>query len=347
MQQLGVSSVPDDVRDATDLLIGMVDDRGFLSTTIEDIALVERLPLDPLDNALAHLQSFDPVGVGAYDLRDCLMIQLERLHKIPSLESRIIDHHLDDLAKKRYPMLSKKLSVSIEQLVHAADFISTLNPWPGNQFRPDQNTYVEPDVTIRRDLGEWVITLNNTHIPQLRISNTYKDAMSDGGSNTETRRYIREKIRSGKFLIRSIYQRQETIEKIAREIIKNQEDFFLNGPAYLRPLNMATVADAIGVHETTVSRAVNGKYANTPQGVFELKYFFTTGYQTKDGESLSNTSVKNALLTLVKEEPMGKAYSDLELVELLKEQGIPIARRTVSKYRKELNILPSNMRRKF
>ena len=347
MQQLGVSSVPDDVRDATELLIGMVDDRGFLSITIENIALIERLPLDPLDNALAHLQSFDPVGVGAYDLRDCLMIQLERLQKIPSLESRIIDHHLDDLAKKRYPMLSKKLSVSIEQLVHAADFISTLNPWPGNQFRPDQNTYVEPDVTIRRDLGEWVITLNNTHIPQLRISNNYKDAMSDGGSNTETRRYIREKIRSGKFLIRSIYQRQETIEKIAREIIKNQEDFFLNGPAYLRPLNMATVADAIGVHETTVSRAVNGKYADTPQGVFELKYFFTTGYQTKDGESLSNTSVKNALLTLVKEEPMGKAYSDIELVELLKEQGIPIARRTVAKYRKELNILPSNMRRKF
>ena len=171
--------------------------------------------------------------------------------------------------------------------------------------------------------------------------------MSDGGSNTETRRYIRERIRSGKFLIRSIYQRQETIEKIAREIVKHQEDFFLNGRAHLRPLNMATVADAIGVHETTVSRAVNGKYANTPQGVFELKYFFTTGYQTKDGESLSNTSVKNALLSLVKEEPTGKAYSDLELVKLLKEQGIPIARRTVAKYRKELNILPSNMRRKF
>ncbi|MDF1788320.1 MAG: RNA polymerase sigma-54 factor, partial [Verrucomicrobiales bacterium] len=153
MRQLGVSSIPEDVRNAAELLVGMVDDRGFLSTTIEDIALAERLPFDPLDNALALLQSFDPVGVGAYDLRDCLMIQLERLQKIPSLESRIVDHHLDDLAKKRYPMLSKKLGVSIEQLVHAADFISTLNPWPGNQFRPDQNTYVEPDVTIRREQG--------------------------------------------------------------------------------------------------------------------------------------------------------------------------------------------------
>ena len=347
MRQLGLSSVPEEVRKATELLIGMVDDRGFLTSSVEDIALVERLPIDPLEDGLSLLHSFDPVGVGATDLEECLFLQLQRLGKVPSLESRIVEHHLEDLAKKRYPMLVKKLGISMEQLIKAADFISTLNPWPGSQFRPDQNTYVEPDITIKRDEGEWAIVLNNEHIPQLRISNTYKDIMAEGGSSTEARRYIRDKIRNGKFLIRSIYQRQETIEKIAREIVRHQEAFLLDGPGHLRPLTMATVADAIGVHETTVSRAVNGKYAITPQGVFELKYFFTTGYQTQDGESLSNTSVKNALLQLVKNEPAGKAYSDLELVELLKEQGIPIARRTVAKYRKELNILPSNMRRKF
>ena len=347
MRQLGFASVSEEVRQATELLIGMIDDRGFLTSSLEEIALVERLPIDPLEDGKALLQSFDPVGVGAADLRECLLLQLERLGKATSLEARIVNQHLDDLAKKRYPMLVKRLGVSMEQLVKAAEFIATLNPWPGNAFRPDQNTYVEPDITVVRDQGEWVITLNNAYIPQLRISNAYKDIMAEGGRTGETRRYIREKIRSGKFLIRSIYQRQETIEKIAREIVLHQEDFLLHGPAHLRPLNMATVADAIGVHETTVSRAVNGKYMTTPQGVYELKYFFTTGYTTNEGESLSNTSVKNALMQLVKNEPAGKAYSDLELVEKLEEQGIPIARRTVAKYRKELNILPSNMRRKY
>lgn len=347
MRQLGFSSVSDDVRQATELLIGMLDDRGFLTSPIEDIALVERLPIEPLKDARALLQSFDPVGVGAVNLSECLLLQLERLGKSTSLEARIVNHHLDDLAKKRYPMLAKKLGVTMEQLIKAAEYIATLNPWPGNVFRPDQNTYVEADITVIRDQGEWVINLNNTHIPQLRISNAYKDIMAEGGRSPETRRYIREKIRNGKFLIRSIYQRQETIEKIAREIVQHQEEFLLHGPAHLKPLNMATVADAIGVHETTVSRAVNGKYMSTPQGVYELKYFFTTGYQTDAGESMSNTSVKNALMQLVKNEPHGKAYSDLELVEKLHEQGIPIARRTVAKYRKELNILPSNMRRKY
>lgn len=347
MRQLGLSEAPDEVRQATELLIGMVDDRGFLTSSLDDISLVERLPIEPLEQARTLLQSFDPVGVGAADLRECLLLQLERLGKTTSLEARIVNQHLDDLAKKRYPMLSKKLGVTMDQLVKAADFIATLNPWPGNVFRPDQNTYVEPDITITRDQGEWVISMNNSHIPQLRISNAYKDIMAEGGRSPETRRYIREKIRGGKFLIRSIYQRQETIEKIAREIVRHQEAFLLEGPAHLRPLNMATVADAIGVHETTVSRAVNGKYMSTPQGVYELKYFFTTGYQTEAGETLSNTSVKNALLQLVKNEPPGKAYSDLDLVEKLQEQGIPIARRTVAKYRKELNILPSNMRRRY
>ncbi len=346
MRQLGLSDASEEVRKATELLIGMVDDRGFLTARVEDISMVERLPIEPLEEAKELLQSFDPVGVGAEDLRECLLLQLERLGKVPSLESRIVSQHLDDLAKKRYPILSKKLSVTLEQIVKAADFIATLNPWPGNVFRPDYNSTVQPDVLVTRDEGEWVIRLNNEHVPQLRISNVYKDIMADGGSG-DTRRYVREKIRNGKFLIRSIYQRQETIEKIAREIVRHQEAFLFEGPSALRPLNMATVADTIGVHETTVSRAVNGKYMLTPQGVFELKYFFTTGYETEDGESLSNTSVKNALLELVKNEPVGKAYSDSDLVEKLHEQGIPIARRTVAKYRKELHILPSNLRRKY
>ncbi len=347
VQQLGLSSVDEDVHEAIEILIGMVDDRGFLASSIEEISLNERLPIQPLEEARELLQSFDPVGVGAVDLSECLLLQLRRLGKDPSLESRIVGQYLDDLAKKRYPMIAKRLGATLEQIVKAADFIASLNPRPGSVFRPDHNSYVQPDITVTWYQGEWVITLNSDHIPQLRISNAYKDLMAEAKNGADVRRYIRDKIRGGKFLIRSIYQRQETIEKITREIVKHQEDFLDHGPAHLRPLNMAKVADTVGVHETTVSRAVSGKYLKTPQGVYELKYFFTTGYQTDDGEELSNTSVKNALLELVKNEPSGKAYSDQELVEKLNEQGIPIARRTVAKYRKELNILPSNMRRTF
>ena len=347
LQQLGLSTVDAEVQEAMELLIGMVDDRGFLASSIQDISMTERLPIQPLEEALDLLQSFDPVGVGAVDLSECLLLQLKRLGKDPSLESRIVSHYLDDLAKKRYPMIAKRLSVTLEQIVQAAEFIASLNPRPGAVFRPDHNSYVQPDITVAWYQGEWAITLNNDNIPQLRISNNYKDLMAEAKSGADVRRYIRDKIRGGKFLIRSIYQRQETIEKIAREIVQHQEAFLEEGPAHLRPLNMAKVAETVGVHETTVSRAVSGKYMKTPQGVFELKYFFTTGYQTNNGEEMSNTSVKNALLELVKNEPSGKAYSDQELVEKLNAQGIPIARRTVAKYRKELNILPSNMRRTY
>ncbi len=347
LTQVGLTTLDDGTRQAAELLIGMIDDRGFLTSSLEEISFTERLPIEPLEDALSTIQSFHPIGVGAVDLRDCLLIQLERLGKVPSLEERLVSQYLDDLAKKRFPMLAKKLGVTIEQISRAAEFIGSLNPQPGQMFRQDRNTYVEPDVTVTKDEDEWVVTLNNHHIPQLRISNAYKDLMAEAQNGADVRKYIREKIRSGKFLIRSIYQRQETIEKIAREIIRHQGDFLEHGPAHLRPLNMAQVAGTIGVHETTVSRAVNGKYMATPQGLFELKYFFTTGYHTQAGEELSNTSVKNALAALVKDEPADKPYSDQEIVEKLNDQGIPIARRTVAKYRKELNILPSNMRRRF
>jgi RNA polymerase sigma-54 factor len=196
--------------------------------------------------------------------------------------------------------------------------------------------------------GEYQITLNNEQIPHLRISNLYKDIIASGNTQgSEVKDYIRDKIRSGKFLIRSIHQRQQTIFNIAEQIVSRQRDFLEHGPSHLKPMIMREVADAVGVHETTVSRAVSGKYMATPQGVFEMKYFFTSGYQTATGESLSNVSVKETILDLVKHESGSAPLSDHEMVEILGERGIPIARRTVAKYRDELNILPSHMRRKY
>ncbi|MGV3531854.1 MAG: RNA polymerase factor sigma-54, partial [Chthoniobacteraceae bacterium] len=267
-----------------------------------------------------------------------------------TLEYKIVDRFLEDLGKRRFPEIARRLGTTVEQIQRAANFIATLDPKPGHIFTADPNNYVLPDVTVERIGTEWQISLNGEQIPHLRISNTYKDLMAQEGSGTngsEVRDYIRDKIRSGKFLIKSIHQRQQTISNIAHEIVSRQLDFLEQGPSALRPLTMVQIADAVGVHETTVSRAISGKYIATPHGVFEMKYFFTPGYQTESGEAMSNTSVKGAIAELVKGENAKNPLSDKEIVEILSKRGIPIARRTVAKYRNELNILPSNMRKTF
>lgn len=330
-----------------ELIIGNIDDRGFLQSSPEEIAANTGMDTADLERVLEMIQTFHPVGVAARDLRECLLIQLRRLGKEQSIEFRIVERHLEDLGKHRFPEIARRLSTTPEQVQRAANFIATLDPKPGQIFTSDPNSYVLPDVTVEKILGEWMISLNGDQIPHLRISNTYKDLMAKDGNGSEVKDYIRDKIRSGKFLIKSIHQRQQTISNIAHEIIGRQKEFLDFGPSSLKPLTMVQIADAVGVHETTVSRAISGKYMATPHGVFEMKYFFTPGYQTAAGESMSNTSVKGAIAELVKSEDTRNPLSDKEIVEILSERGIPIARRTVAKYRTELNILPSNMRKHY
>jgi len=296
---------------------------------------------------LTLIQSFYPPGVGARDLRECLLIQLKREGRQNSLEYKIISEHMQDLGKRRFPEIARRMGISVEQVQKCANNIALLDPRPGQIFAAAPQNYVLPDVTVEKVNGDYQVILNGEQIPHLRISNTYKDIMAQDGNGGEVKDYIRDKIRSGKFLIKSIHQRQQTISNIAHQIVKRQRDFFEHGSAHLKPMTMVQIADAVGVHETTVSRAISGKYIATPQGVFEMKYFFTPGYQTSSGESMSNTSVKEAILDLVKDEDGNAPLSDKEIVEILSKRGIPIARRTVAKYRTELNILPSNMRRKY
>ena len=249
---------------------------------------------------------------------------------------------------ERFPEIARRMAISVEDVQKAADSIARLNPRPGQVFAAAPQNYVLPDVIVEKVDGEYQISFNNEQIPHLRISNLYKDIIASGDSqSSDAKDYIRDKIRSGKFLIRSIHQRQQTIINIAQQIVSRQRDFIEHGPSHLKPMTMAEVAEAVGVHETTVSRAVSGKYMATPQGVFEMKYFFTPGYQTAAGESMSSTSVKETILDLVKNEDGNAPLSDQEIVHILSERGIPIARRTVAKYRTELNLLPSNMRRKY
>jgi RNA polymerase sigma-54 factor len=346
--QLNQSLLSATDRKAAELIVGNIDHNGFLQSTPEEMALNSGIPKEDFEKMLALIQTFYPAGVGAYDLRECLLIQLRRAGKERSLEYKVVSEHMEDLGRRRFPEIARRMGISVEDVQKAANNIARLNPRPGQVFAAAPQNYVLPDLVVEKVDGEYQITLNNEQIPHLRISNLYKDITASGDAqSSEVKNYIRDKIRSGKFLIRSIHQRQQTIFNIAQQIVLRQRDFLEHGPSHLKPMRMGEVADAVGVHETTVSRAVSGKYMATPQGVFEMKYFFTSGYETTTGESLSNISVKEAILGLVKHENGSAPLSDHEIVEILAERGIPIARRTVAKYRDELNILPSHMRRKY
>lgn len=347
LDQLNTADIDAKKRKAAELLIGNIDDIGFLSAPSDEIANLSGTPIEDLQQALELVQTFHPVGVGARDLKDCLLIQLRRLGKAQSLEYQIVDQYLDDLGRKRYPDIARRLGVTVDQVQKAANFIATLDPKPGQIFSPEPNSYVLPDVVVEKVVDDYVVSLTGDQIPHLRINKTYRDLMTQSRNGGEVRDYIREKIRSGKFLIKSIHQRQQTILNIAIEIVKRQREFLDHGTASLKPMTMVQIADAVGVHETTVSRAISGKYIATPQGVVEMKFFFTPGYQTNDGVALSNTSVKETIGDLVRNEDNRMPLSDKEIVEILSERGIPIARRTVAKYRAELNILPSNLRKQF
>ena len=347
LEQIEISDLEASDRKVAELIIGNIDDAGFLQSAPEDIAKNTGMDIEDISRVLAVVQTFHPVGVASRDLRECLLIQLKRIGKEQSLEYRIVDRFLDDLGKRRFPEIARRLGTTAEQVQRAANFIGTLDPKPGQIFTADPNNYVLPDVTVERVGDQWQISLNGDQIPHLRISNTYKDLMASERNGADVRDYIRDKIRSGKFLIKSIHQRQQTISNISHEIVSRQQEFLEHGPSALKPMTMVQIADIVGVHETTVSRAISGKYIRTPHGVFEMKYFFTPGYQTADGVSMSNTSVKGAIAELVKGENAKTPLSDKEIVEILGKRGIPIARRTVAKYRNELNILPSNMRKTY
>jgi len=301
-----------------------------------------------IQTVLDVIQAFHPPGVGARDLRECLMLQLERADRVESLEYQIVRECMDELGRRRIKEIAKKLTQTVDAVQESIERIGHLEPKPGREYMPDTEQYVVPEVFIRRgDDGEWKVTSNHEHVPRLRISNAYKDLMAQAATSSEVRDYIRDKIRSGKFLIKSIHQRQSTIVNIANEILTRQAEFMDHGASQLRPMTMSQVAEVVGVHETTVSRAVSGKYIETPHGVLEMKYFFTAGLASKDGSSLANTSVKEMLNDLVKKEDPTKPLSDEELVKTFKEKGVKIARRTVAKYRAELNILPSHLRRTY
>jgi len=348
MDQARESDLTEDQLAIAELVIGNIDDYGYLKATVEEISAANNLPVEKISEVLNVIKTFDPAGTGAADLRECLMLQLERKGQQETLEYRIIRDFMEALGKRRIPEIARGTGRTVDEVQESLAKIAHLEPRPGRAFLPDTEQFVSPEVFVTKVGDTFTVTTNNDNVPHLRISNVYKDLMAQGENNAEVKNYIREKIRAGKFLIKSLHQRQQTIGNIGREIVKRQHDFMAKGVAHLKPMTMAQVAEVVGVHETTVSRAVSGKYIETPQGIFEMKFFFTAGLQTTaGGEAVSNTSVKDMIAEIFKNENTSRPLSDQEVVKMVGEKGITIARRTVAKYRDELNILPSNLRKVY
>lgn len=348
-EQLRLSELSDELMEVAQIVVGYISDAGYLTATIEEIAVSNNFDWELVDECVDIIQGFDPPGVGARDLRECLMIQLHRAKKIGSLEYKIVDKYLELLARRKFPEIAKALGVSVSDVQDAANVISNLEYNPGRNFESINHQIVAPEVFVEYNEkdDEYIVTTNKDHLPQLRINNEYKDLIAKGNLSKEDKRYLTEKITVGNNFIKSIQQRQDTILKVGKEIVKRQRDFFEHGLSHLKPMTMAQVAEIVGVHETTVSRAVNGKFMQTPKGVIEMRFFFSSGIQKGDDQNISNIYVKDIIQDLVKNEDHAKPLSDGAIVKLLGKKSIKLARRTVAKYRDELGILPSYQRKKY
>lgn len=328
-------------------IVQNIDENGYLNIPLEDIAEYMKCNVQEVEILLNIVQTFEPLGVGARDLRECLLIQVREIKPVESYIIRIIEEYLEDLGHNRIQKIAKELNIELEQVQDACDYIKRLEPKPGRCFHgnSDDVKYVTPDANIELIEGKFVVVLNETAGPRLNINSYYKEMMKTG-KDKNTIEFLNEKFNSAMWIIRSIEQRRSTIKKVIESILKFQMEFFLEGARSLRPLTLKDVAEDIEMHESTISRATSGKYVQTPRGLFELKYFFSSGLLGDDGD-ISSISIKSTLKELIDGENIKKPYSDQKISEILKSQGINISRRTVAKYRDELNIPSSSMRRRY
>ncbi|MFQ5846805.1 MAG: RNA polymerase factor sigma-54 [Candidatus Methylomirabilales bacterium] len=331
-------------------IIGNLDENGYLTITLEELGGKESAPLPVIEEALRLVQSFDPVGVAARDLRECLLLQLDGLTggAEVTLARSLIADHLADLEGRYLTRIAEKLKVNIKAVQDALLLICSLEPKPGRTFNTEEPRYITPDVYILKVDDRFVVVLNEDGLPRLRISSYYRGLLGKGRSSSkETREYVERKMRSALWLIRSIEQRQRTLFKVTESIVKFQQEFLEKGITHMRPLTLKEVAEDISMHESTVSRVTTNKYVHTPEGLFELKYFFHRGVHAVDGEAVSSLTVKELVRRLLTAEDSGKPLSDQKIVEVLRQQGIEIARRTVAKYRGQLKIPSSSRRRRY
>lgn len=327
------------------LVIGNLNEDGYLSkdVTVKELAEEVGLEEDEAEEVLKEIQEFDPIGVASRDLRECLLVQAKVLH-LPSIVENILSNYLDKLEKKNYIYIARKLKTTIENVIEAAKMISNLEPRPSRNFVGDETIYITPDLYVRKVGDDYIVEPNDDGLPRLRISRYYRMAMYKDPNANE---YIKQKLNNAKWLIHAIEQRRRTILKVAECIIEKQRDFFDFGPEYLRPMVLRDVAQSLGLHESTISRVTNNKYMHTPYGIFKLKFFFNSGINRENEDQIASEGVKRKIKEITDKEDKKRPLSDQTIVELLKKDGIIIARRTVAKYREMLGILPSSKRKQL
>lgn len=347
--QLSLASLSEEEKVLGRILIGHIDENGYLSAPLEEVARRQGAPLARAEKVLRVLQTFEPTGVGARNLRECLLLQLEvRKGELARLAHEVVLRHFEDLEKRRFPPIQRALACDAVRFKEILGLLFSLEPKPGRSFGAERAQAVVPDVTVEPLEGDYAVLLNDEEIPRLRVSPYYRRLLKDrkAPGKAEARAYIEQKIHSALWLIKNIEQRRKTIYRVTEAIFRIQRDFLDKGLAHLKPLTLKQVAEMVGMHESTISRVTTHKYVQTPRGLFELKFFFSSGLESESGLDVSSLSVKESIKEMVGTEPGGKPLSDQRIMQLLKEKGISIARRTVAKYREELGIPAASRRRR-
>jgi len=346
--QLLMASPSPEEKHIGSLIIGNLDKDGYLLSTTAELAEQAGVTEEDIEEVLFLMQSFDPIGVCTRNLSECLLLQARNLGLQNTLVTDIITHHLNHLENKNYKAICRSLKTTIEEVIAAVEIITRMEPKPGRQFSDDEPQYITPDIYVYKTEDDFAIVINDDGLPKLKVNSFYKQAIThDKEVNGNARNYIQDKLRSAAWLIRSIHQRQKTIYKVMESILKYQREFFDKGITQLKPMVLRDVAEDIGMHESTISRVTTNKYAYTPQGIFELKYFFNSSIKRVHGEAIASASVQAKIKHLIESEDPRKPFSDSKMAELLKAENIDIARRTVAKYREMMGVLPSSKRKRY
>jgi RNA polymerase sigma-54 factor len=348
--QLHLSTSDADLAKGGEWIIGNLDDDGYLRATLDELSRQSGIAARDMEGALDLIQGFDPMGVGARDLQECLLIQVRQLDLQGSLVEKIIQDHLPDLEKRKYPQIARALNVTPQEVMEASQIIiHELEPKPGRPYLASETNYVTPDVYVIKVEDRYVVQLNDEGLPRVRINPYYRKLLGNKDTvDKVTKEYIEERLRSAQWLIKGMEQRSKTIYRVAESIVKFQREFLDQGISHLKPMVLKDVAEDIGMHESTISRVTTNKYMHSPQGIFPMKFFFTTGFSVGAGAGteVSSLTVKDVIQKMIKEEDLSAPLKDQQIVDALKAKGIDIARRTVAKYREELRIPPTSVRRR-
>jgi len=348
MSQLNLAAKNDQARTIGERIIGDIDNRGYFTGDPNEIAAELNVPASEVERVLFMMQRFEPTGVCARDVIECLLLQIEAEYPDEPQLRTLVEEYLEELERRQIPKIAKAMNVTPERVEQLRAMLATLNPWPGHEFADQPTQYVTPDVIVEKNEDEeYVVYLSDDASPHLRINDEYKVLAKQKTMPKTDKQYLREKVESAKWLIRNIEQRKQTILRIAQAIVQVQEEFMDKGQEFLKPLTLQEIADKVGVHEATVSRTTRGKFMQTPQGLFEMKYFFSPGLKKDGGEAEASKAVMSMIQKIVDEENKAKPLSDQKISNLLKERGINIARRTVTKYREALGILPTTLRKSY